>query len=867
MKTTRIPPSDWTMLGLILSLAVRTAARRWFGQLLALNRTHEEITADRRARLEGAQKSRPPTPRKKVRTGLVLAFFVAIIAWQNIYLGTRFLDGLSLEQSLQAGTVAQLIALQKQTTKTGQKRSAVRIVAAHVIASDPFITALPPAQQIPATDTMSRRWVVSGASYFRPSEFLPDALPDVNAAYPVQYERLVHFTSLAFLLVLIAIVAGGMGQPTQELGRLEADTLWLVSLPIPARVLFLSKLCEYSVKPGFWVYVLPFLTLCALTADHGWMSLPIALLACLPLALALAGVRVALDTAVRLHLKRVWRKDMQIVCSLTSTLIAFYLLYLVIIGQSAAIPGGTLLSWEDLPFAWPLRAVLTPGAGVAPWLVANALLSMVVATLAVAYSAHAVQNGFINEVGTLQGTRDTPTRVPWPILRRRKAQWAPLSIIGKDLRMLYRDRVFLFSTLLLPAFMVGMQFVFVPDLGQIISGSFRHACTLIYVLAAYMLMPSATTVLSAEGPALWIMIAAPHALLSLLQKKLMLWTGIALIYTAFAFLALLLWAPWPGSAGFADAIMVLIGIPLFAIIAAGLGAANSDPSEPDPRLRNDGSIQMSLMMIMLMHAQAVYTTAMHARLAWLMLCGVFAYALWQRLEDRLPWLLDPTDHPPRRIDLTHGALAAMAFMFLQSILAVSLSLFQIPLSLVILLAFAGAGILTALGALWLFRRNQFQEILKTTGLLPHGPWRAALLPNIRWGIAGGLLAAAIGGAYLQLLSHFPLLTSDNASAQSPTQWPLSLLIALTVLAAPLAEEFIFRGLLFRGLTATIPIRWAVPASAAVFALIHPSLSVLPVFAVGCITAVVYQRSGWLLASMLVHAIYNGVMLIAALSHQ
>jgi hypothetical protein len=83
-----------------------------------------------------------------------------------------------------------------------------------------------------------------------------------------------------------------------------------------------------------------------------------------------------------------------------------------------------------------------------------------------------------------------------------------------------------------------------------------------------------------------------------------------------------------------------------------------------------------------------------------------------------------------------------------------------------------------------------------------------------------------------------------------------------VLAAPLCEEFIFRGLIFGGLRRSMPVWQAVVVSAAVFAAVHPTLSLLPVFVVGLCTACVYERNKTLLAPMLVHAGYNAAMIAA-----
>jgi membrane protease YdiL (CAAX protease family) len=52
------------------------------------------------------------------------------------------------------------------------------------------------------------------------------------------------------------------------------------------------------------------------------------------------------------------------------------------------------------------------------------------------------------------------------------------------------------------------------------------------------------------------------------------------------------------------------------------------------------------------------------------------------------------------------------------------------------------------------------------------------------------------------------------------------------------------------------------ASAALFAVVHPPLSMLPVFALGLCAAYAYQRNGGLLAAMVTHAVYNGAIIAA-----
>ena len=82
-------------------------------------------------------------------------------------------------------------------------------------------------------------------------------------------------------------------------------------------------------------------------------------------------------------------------------------------------------------------------------------------------------------------------------------------------------------------------------------------------------------------------------------------------------------------------------------------------------------------------------------------------------------------------------------------------------------------------------------------------------------------------------------------------------------AAPVFEEIIFRGFLLPSLTRYVPVWGAILASSLLFAIAHLSLSeVLPLLALGMALGVVYTRSRNLLASMLLHGLWNAGTLLS-----
>lgn len=91
----------------------------------------------------------------------------------------------------------------------------------------------------------------------------------------------------------------------------------------------------------------------------------------------------------------------------------------------------------------------------------------------------------------------------------------------------------------------------------------------------------------------------------------------------------------------------------------------------------------------------------------------------------------------------------------------------------------------------------------------------------------------------------------------PGALEVSLVGIAVVLAAPVAEELFFRGLLFRGLRRRLD-RWASALiSAAIFAVFHVIPLLMPLlFVVGLGLAWIYERRGSLLPAMAAHAAFN-----------
>jgi uncharacterized protein len=92
---------------------------------------------------------------------------------------------------------------------------------------------------------------------------------------------------------------------------------------------------------------------------------------------------------------------------------------------------------------------------------------------------------------------------------------------------------------------------------------------------------------------------------------------------------------------------------------------------------------------------------------------------------------------------------------------------------------------------------------------------------------------------------------------------LLLFFITAAIAAPLFEEFLFRGFLLPSLTRYVPVWVAICLSGLLFGVAHLSLSeIIPLTTLGIILGIVYVRTKNLLAPMLLHSLWNSTTLVS-----
>jgi hypothetical protein len=205
-------------------------------------------------------------------------------------------------------------------------------------------------------------------------------------------------------------------------------------------------------------------------------------------------------------------------------------------------------------------------------------------------------------------------------------------------------------------------------------------------------------------------------------------------------------------------------------------------------------------------------------------------------------------------------IATLAFFVLQGLLTLGMVKAGIPFAQSVLVGYVTAGGLVAIFTVYLFWRNKVPRLFEALGFRSPS---SSLLRSLALGALAGTGAAALALGSLWLAARVePLRTLTEDALEQGKHLPemgSAWIALLAVVAAPLFEEYLFRGLVFKGLRRTMTPAFAILASAAIFAIVHPPVSFVPVFGLGVAAALAFEGSGSLLAPILAHAIYNGAV--------
>ena len=170
------------------------------------------------------------------------------------------------------------------------------------------------------------------------------------------------------------------------------------------------------------------------------------------------------------------------------------------------------------------------------------------------------------------------------------------------------------------------------------------------------------------------------------------------------------------------------------------------------------------------------------------------------------------------------------------------------------------GLLLALGYLALRHRLSWRVL---------GPVRPGVVPvllGLAVGVVGTIVAYTINAAVtfvFELEAPVEQQLLDDVLAGGATS---VVVVLAAVVMAPIAEEMLFRGLLFQSLRRRLGLWFAAVTSAAVFCLVHVEiivsqpLALTGLFVLAIVLAWSFHRTGSLVVPIIAHATFNGISL-------
>lgn len=249
--------------------------------------------------------------------------------------------------------------------------------------------------------------------------------------------------------------------------------------------------------------------------------------------------------------------------------------------------------------------------------------------------------------------------------------------------------------------------------------------------------------------------------------------------------------------------------------------------------------------------------------------GATIAVLWFWLKRVLPAKQLPE---PRwgLLDFIAGFCVWFGVQIMVDALVTSLAAFEVIRPEVVLAVKAFSLFVVGIPIVWLIAhmvRTRIHAGEDALGLSRGGVPSGVLAGVTTWAISifGVIALLAASSVTLVALGQEPeqqtTVQAFTEALQNGDYWTIAGVVALAVVLAPLSEEVIFRGLLFRWLAH----RWGVPfgtiTSGLAFGLVHMNLmGLVPLSLLGMLLALLYQRTGNLWSVIFMHVTFNGAML-------
>lgn len=653
--------------------------------------------------------------------------------------------------------------------------------------------------------------------------------------------------ALALMLGLLfaALVLMPLSSRNKDLGATDEQLAWLFCLPLTGHEILSGRFtAAVFVKPLAWIILLPLFTVIFWAIGYGVASILISLIVSLAIALATAGIELAIETTLRANGSFRFKKNIQSIATIFGTLA----LMLAMAVNIAALRSVGWINWilDNTPRALtdiPGRLILLPAdhpAGLVTTLGSLFALATACGFLGWILSARALRTGLSS------GSERAGIRSAGAATASVKAS----SFAKFEWLLLLRDRNFATTVLVLPLIMVLYQALVNPEMLNNISAEklavFGFGCGI------WTAITSAPHVLLSESNSLWIIFSLPVKIGEHFHRRTRVWraTGVGMAILIITIISV--WKGFPSENGW-RIIAALIGVWVISQVVYAIMLGNA--KLPDAAKGERPKISITRVYACMIVAGIVGAVIWHGTLwqilATLVLMWFYGFGLWQGVSNRLQYLLEPTATFPVQLSLASAVFAVVIFSFVQTIAAAifTLTLFD-DLSGAVLLSYIIGGVAAVFFCAFCNTINSAPKIT------PSGTKLAVTLPIY------AAVCITAGWVWITLLHHFPPLRELYESAKSgipqidPGDWKI---IALAVIAAPIVEEFIFRGFVLRIMQSVWKPRNAILANALIFAIVHPAFSFPPVFILGAANAWLYTRTQKIWPGILLHTAYNAAI--------
>ena len=712
-------------------------------------------------------------------------------------------------------------------------------------------------------DRLRQTFATSGAQGYVVLD-VGDALPQVGkfGSLPAM------FGSLALLLWSVMLIFQSEGLELDTQRRRHPMWEWLFSHPAPAGAVFLAEmLSPLAANPIFYsVPLFPWILYGFVYG--GGPGVLAAVIVGAPVAVGAACVGKALEIGIMLRFSPRSRGAMIGIMSWA----AFASMMLIMMGAATVGKSGEVLAWllkplTVLPWPW-LGIFLGQRADGSFSFIAGVLncwfVTAVVIAASVGFCIWGAQRGLSGQGSSTARPALAKTRT-----RARFAGKDPL--YRKELLWFARDSSAIVQTVLVPLTMAGLQLFNLRSLTTGATGAWQYLCGAGVILGAYVLTVLGPRSLLSEGPALWIALTWPRGLESLLKAKARLWVLMSSVLVA----PVLLYAAWLYPGNWWKTALVGLGWFLFARSLAEKTVTVAKPTtESGETAQISWGMRWAVSLGTMTFAIGVLSQQWALAVVGVVYSTLTAAAMWQNFRARLPYLYDPWSEPlPPAPSLMHAMIAISALVEGDAVLLGAALIWSGRQNLAVaqMLVFGLGGVAVSLimadflrkrgvklADIWLWRDDDNEPA--------SGLWRPLSARGFR-GLALSLLAASILGAalgafglsYMALLHRIPAtaeMLNNFAAREATIPHMQASLFILGVFFAPLTEEFLFRGLLYRALDREWGGWRALLGSAAFFAICHPAIAWAPVGLVGLLNAVLFKKTGRLAPAVLLHMVYN-----------